>query len=832
MIFNKVITLCTFIAITFHLVPTAHLPVSDLSPKTDNALPTPTTFSSPQTPFVRAGIKDHQWSLTLLPQAATVTGSVVTTTDTFAYSDWLGSNQLQVLRVTQASDYLEYTFDVPQAYDVAINLDFFPLDTGIRDIDVAIMINGEYPFSEAQQLSLKKWWTTPNTFTQDRYENEIMPKATLANRWINQSLWDSARLKARPLNWPLVAGSNTLRLYALQGAFLLGELRLTPPVVQPSYAAYRQAHAQGVVQSTPLVTVQAEHLHERNSLLTRFNTNREPRVEPFALIAGKLNVLDGATYQTPGQIIAYQVAVPASGFYQLTFKVLQNRMQTVSYRRLRINGEVPFEEANVLPFPANRQWQHRTLGPLEGDPYLFYFPAGTHQVSLEVNASLFADSYETIRTLMDDVNALSLAIKKITGNTVDPNREWDLLSYLPSIQTDIDGFITDLDDVMLQWQNAMQANQQSDVIASVAIARRLLVTLRNEVNLIPRRINTLAGSSGSVLYRLGIVLPLLIQSPLTIDQWYLHGTEAALPSARAGFFLSLWVGIQRFFASFFSDQFKETTNPDEIVVWVSRSRQYVNLLQQMVDDQFTPLTGIPVRVNINPNEDKLILASSANQQPDIAMGIAGWRPYDFAIRNNVYDLSTFPDFREVSDRFYPGSFTQLIYQDGVFGIPETQNFYLLFYRQDVMDRLALEVPSTWNEVIGILPELQRFGMNFYSMLSSTNAFKAFVLTMPFIRQFGGQIFSDDALRGAYDDPRTIEALTLMTDLYTTYSLPLEVGSFYNEFRYGRLPIGIGDFGMYISLLHAAPEIAGLWNIAPLPGIEQDGIINRSFDGSS
>jgi maltose-binding protein MalE len=172
----------------------------------------------------------------------------------------------------------------------------------------------------------------------------------------------------------------------------------------------------------------------------------------------------------------------------------------------------------------------------------------------------------------------------------------------------------------------------------------------------------------------------MIQSPLTIDQFYVHGQTAILPQVQAGFFLTVWVGIQRFFASFFSDQYQDSTNPNELVVWVSRSRQFVNLLQQMVDAEFTPITGIPVRININPNEDKLILASSAGKQPDIAMGIAGWRPYDFAIRNNVYDLSTFPDFKEVSNRFYPGSFLQLIYQDGVFGLPETQNFYLLLFK--------------------------------------------------------------------------------------------------------------------------------------------------------
>ena len=73
----------------------------------------------------------------------------------------------------------------------------------------------------------------------------------------------------------------------------------------------------------------------------------------------------------------------------------------------------------------------------------------------------------------------------------------------------------------------------------------------------------------------------------------------------------------------------------------------------------------------------------------------------------------------------------------------------------------------------------------------------------------------------------------MSELYTIYSLPLEVGSFYNSFRYGDIPIGIGDFEMYIRLLHAAPEIAGLWKISVIPGIKgEDGVVNRSFDGAS
>jgi len=832
MIRHKVMTLFSFAAMILPLF----LGLSK-SPTTPSVLSESSPLESKNSihPFKRmtpVGIIDHQWRETLTPSQANLSGGVVTTTETFEYASWVGDNISPVIRFESTPSFIEYQLTSPQAYEVEMTFDYLPLDSGIRDIDIALMLNGEYPFADAEQITLKKWWLTPHEFATDRYQNEIMPKATLDQSWRSQPLMDSQRLQDQPLLWPLQTGENTIRIYSLQGAFLLGQIHLSPISHPQSYADYLTEHQSGILQHQSLIKVEAEHLASRNSLLARFTTNREPNVSPFALIEGKLNVIDGATYQTPGQTITYDIDVPASGFYYLTFKVLQNRIQSISYRRLRINGVVPFAEANLIPFKANRQWQNVTLGPLEGDAYQFYFPAGTHQLSLEVNASSFAESYQAIRNLMNDVNALSLAIKKITGNTIDPNREWDLLTYLPNLVLDIDGYIETLDDVSQQWKTLMQASDQSDVLASIKIARQLLTTLRNNVDAIPRRIETLSGSSGSVLYRLGIMLPLLIQSPLTIDQFYVHGDEAPLPTPIAGFFRVVWIGIQRFFASFFSDQFQDSTNPNELVVWVSRSRQYVNLLQQMVDAEFTPMTGIPVRININPNEEKLILASSAGKQPDIAMGIAGWRPYDFAIRNNVYDLSSFEDFRNVSDRFYPGSFMQLIYQDGVYGLPETQNFYLLFYRQDIMQRLQLDIPSTWNDVISILPELQRFGMNFYSMLSSTNAFKAFVLTMPFIRQFGGKIFRDDGLAAAYDDPQTIEALTLMTDLFTTYSLPLEVGSFYNEFRYGRLPIGIGDFGMYISLLHAAPEIAGLWNIAPLPGIEQDGIVNRSFDGSS
>ena len=43
----------------------------------------------------------------------------------------------------------------------------------------------------------------------------------------------------------------------------------------------------------------------------------------------------------------------------------------------------------------------------------------------------------------------------------------------------------------------------------------------------------------------------------------------------------------------------------------------------------------------------------------------------------------------------PGTFLPFMYEGKVYGLPETQDFYLTFYRKDVLGMLNITVPSTW-----------------------------------------------------------------------------------------------------------------------------------------
>lgn len=837
-----IITLLSFFAVLF----TGHPITVSAQTETEGETPTPLSasnnYSSVYQQWLLEGLRDdHNETVVVSPFDFLLNSTGTLTHLNEEYATFLNENQLSNGVETdvyqwdeeQSLYFVEMEVEVSQTALYTIKLDYYSQTTSIRDIEMSLLINGETPYYEASQITLSTFWQTNQEVMADRYGNDIMPTSEQHRKWTHTYLHDAPRIQENPLVFKLEAGINMVRIEVNNGLFLLGQVYFGPQVSYQSYETYLEENQFIGLAHDAFVRQEAEEPTLKNTLSIRYGTNRSPNVRPFALIENRLNIIDGSTYNDAGDTLYYDLEVPFSGFYYITLKVLQTKTNTRVFRTVTINGEVPFTEALTVPFDYGTRWRNQTLTDVEGERLAFYLEEGINRIGLTVNSSPMRQIYENIRFVMSGINELALDVKKLTGSNIDRNVEWEIADYMPNLQSDLVGYGDLIKSSYEQWLLLNKTSRTSEISSGLKISYEWLYDLSENPNQVPRRLARLSGGANSVLQKLGIILPLVIESPLTIDVLYVHGQEVNLPAANANFFRSAWISIRRFFASFFSDQYRASRDPEELEIWVNRSRQYVNLMQQMVDSEFTQETGVKVKISIMPNEDKLILAASSGTEPDIAMGVAGWRPYDFAIRDAILDLRQFDDFNEVASRFHTGSLLQLVYQDGIYGLPETQNFYVLFYRRDIIENLNLIIPDTWDEVISILPELQRYGLNFYSQLATTSSFKGFATTMPYIYQFGGKIFEDDALSAAFDDPKTIEAITFMTELFTIYSLPLEVGSFYNEFRYGSIPIGIGDFGMYNQLLNAAPEIAGLWDIAPMPGIlREDGIVDRSYDGAS
>ncbi len=252
----------------------------------------------------------------------------------------------------------------------------------------------------------------------------------------------------------------------------------------------------------------------------------------------------------------------------------------------------------------------------------------------------------------------------------------------------------------------------------------------------------------------------------------------------------------------------------------------------MIDEYFTPKTGIEVDISIMPDQNKLVLANSSGNAPDVATGINYTIPYEIGIRGALVDMAKYEDFKEAAANFEPGFFMTGSVGDGIYSMPETMNFWVLFYRTDVMEKLGLEVPQTMDDVIAMLPSLQMKGLNFYYPTAGMLLMRNFHGTTPLIVQNGGSLYNPTAAEGtALGNEETVNGFTKLTDLFTIYNLPVNVDNFYQHFRNGDMPIGIADYATYNMLTNAAPELAGSWEVSLIPGtVQADGSIDRSVCG--
>lgn len=727
-----------------------------------------------------------------------------------------------------------YPVTVPEDGLYELSFDYYPISTDSVPIEGSILVNGEFPYYESRRIVFPvKWKNEKDIFDIDRFGNEIIPKQVAIPEWSQITAKDASYLQAEPLKFYLKKGLNTITLSNLRGEMLVGNVSVHSPKLLPTYEEYK-SNVPKKEEINEMIIREAEKDYTKNSSYIRPVASVGSSVYPNDPKKLYLNSVGGESWVEGGQRINWNVAVEQEGLYKLTFKVLQNKDSGgIVYRKLFIDGEIPFAEVAHIPFVHNKAWENVTLADDKGEDYLFYLTKGKHEISLEVDASPLERTINTINEVVREMQDFSLQIKKLTGNQTDTSREWNISEYLPNVDVRLTEWADRLNDESNYIASVNQSNSSQD-IASLKLAEKKLKKLSEEPDELPNRLTELTEGSSSVAQLLGNLLLELPKQPLLVDSFYVHGGDVKdLPKAEAGFWSSTRYNVQRFVQSFSTKNYSVSDVADDTIeIWVNRPRQYVELIQNMADQKFTPNTGIKVEFSIMPDEGKLILASAADNQPDVAIGVSNWLPYELSMRGAVVDLHQFEDFEPYSKQFSPGAFLSLMIDDSVYALPETQDFFVQFYRKDILNSLNIPVPNTWEDVVKILPELQRYGMNYFTPMAGDSAFKSFQATTPFIYQFQGELYSEDGMTTALAEENSLRAIQFMTDLNTIYSMPLQVPNFYNHFRYSTLPIGVSSFGTYVQLTAAAPEIAGWWEIAPQPGIEQeDGNVERWAPGS-
>lgn len=718
-----------------------------------------------------------------------------------------------------------------------IDMDYFRLNEGLVNPEFSIEVNGSFQYFESRRIIAPTYWENESDeFETNRHGNELVPNQVAIEEWQTMTFNDPNNEHADGLLFYLEEGDNELTLTHSSGEMQIGDIRIYSPEALPSYNEYINDYAAAHEQSETLEVYEAEWPDRKNSSYVRPIARKDVNVYPYDPAIQLLNTFGGDSWSEGGQSVTYEIEVPENGLYNLTFKTLQNHKQNVPvFRTVEINGEIPFEELKHYRMEPSNTWMNQTLVDDAGEAYTFYLEEGTNTVTLTADITPMTPLVNTLTQMLQEINSLGLSVSRLTGNQPDRNRDWVISEFIPEVEEEFTAWI----EVLKSYQEDLAElyghpdEQTTDQVALGLLIRRL-ETLREEPNELPNRLSELSEGSSSATQMIGDLISQLQDTPLLMDRFYIHTDNQELPPANEGFFNRMGSRIREFVASFTMQTYDvEETDDDILEVWVGRNQQYVELMQNMVDADFTSSTGQEVRLSVMPNEQKLILANSSNQQPDVALGVSVGQPWELAVRGAAYDLRQFDDFEEFSTNFSPGAFLPMMIDDSVFAMPETQDFYVLFYRTDIVEQLNMPVPDTWDDVLNVLPELQRYGMNFFVPLSGPAGIKPFMFTAPFIYQFGGDIYAEDGMSTAIDSQGAVDGMQFMTDLYTLYSLPLQVPNFYNAFRYGEIPMGIANFETYVQLLSAAPEIRNSWTIAPHPGVmQEDGTVDRSTPGSA
>ncbi len=707
-----------------------------------------------------------------------------------------------------------------------LDITYLLFDNNVDAVQYQLKVNGVSPFFETQTLILPSSWVfEQETFTLDRYNNDIQPRSIKEVEWQHTIIRDFKGMYQNPYLIHL-SKDDVLSLSYVNSRFLVASISVVPYDAPDSYDAFMNMHASTPIIDDVLVQVSAREMALRNDPSIRLRVEQDPSNLYYDTQQLRLNTIFGDSWESGGQQISYHIEVEQAGLYQLSFKYRQYLLKDLPvFRNIYINGALQYEEMLSVAFPHSMSFINRTLKKDDETPYYVYLNAGLNSITLEATSEPYAQSIENLKYIMNEIQELSLSIKRYTSGATDRYRDWDVELYFPNAVSDIRSWVVILESMYDELLSVGSDSNPSE-IANIKVSINRLNDIADDINSLPSRMVQFSDGDSSVNQMLGQIASQLMRSNLELERTMIHG-DVSLPRPYTTIFTSIFEGTKRLILSFINNPYSVNNSDEDLNVWVNYPRQYIEIMQIMIDQSY--FGNRKVTLSQMPDQNKLILANTSGKAPDVAIGVDHWIPYEFSIRGASVDLRQFDGYEEVVSRFSKGAMIPYAFEDGMYGLPSTQNFWVTFYRNDILTSIGAEdIPDTWNDVIDVLPLLQSYGLNYFVPLAQFSGLKPFVATIPYVYQFGGNLYTETGMQTGINSTETLEGMELMSELFTLYNVPKFVGNFFNSFRYGTLPIGIGDLATYILLNSAADELDGLWSMAPHPGVldPETNTINR------
>lgn len=782
----------------------------------------------------------------------------------------------QMAVISDEETLIGWRFNVEEAglYSIKINYynfaEYTDPETGVtyssRSSSIAkrVYIDGEIPFYEARQFYITRNWMDQNEIVRDSVtDNDIRPFQQEMSIWQTQAVKDHMGYYSSPLQFYLSEGEHTIMFEPVRESCAIAEVIIYNDEEVLSYeelkAQYEAAGYEPVsaTDNTPIdpkapnesndenyIYIEAEKPSLKSSPTMYGVTDRSsPLTYPYHPSKIRLNTIGGDKWQNAGEWIEWSFTVKNAGLYRISFKSRQNLVSnSFTSRQILLDGEEICQETNAVEFNYSSDWNLVTLGNGEED-YLFYLSEGEHTIRMVAILGEVGEILKEAENIISEYNAIYRDILMLTGSTPDTNRGYQFEKIIPDTLENLKTQTARLQAVSDRIKEiyGSQAGEQTSEIES-------LLYVSEQINEDSEQIKERFTLFKDNIAAMGTWINDMREQPLALDYIIVSAPDSQLPRVQANFFESLVHEVSAFIASFTEDYDNigaghVDASEDPVVVWVETgagqagNRDNATVLKQIIDERFTPNTGIPVQLKLVAG-GALTPAILAGNGPDACLSRGSSDPVNFALRGavvNLNDPEQFENCEEVFTWFSDSALRPLRFRSGIYGLPETQDFLMLYYRTDICAELGIDPETdleTWDDIKSILPILQSHSMNFGMPVGGTLNLFATLLY-----QMGGELYVPDpdheydGIKTTLDQDAALDAFKLWTDFYTVYGVP-NAYDFSNWFRSGEMPIGIAGYSQYNQLSVFAPELEGFWSFAPVPGtVNEDGEVDHTVAGT-
>ncbi|MCQ2416274.1 MAG: extracellular solute-binding protein [Oscillospiraceae bacterium] len=726
---------------------------------------------------------------------------------------------------------VSYDFDVAETGNYSIEMLYYAMESTANQSEFSLMIDGELPFASAARICLNKIYVNKTEIRTDTRGNQIRPAQTEKPAWQTQFLYDKDGLFNTPLIFHLEKGHHTITLKGIKAALGIGSIR----ICQPDSNIRSETPDPSALENTPsaLLRLEGESAACKSaSTLYPGYDHSSYTVSPSDPVKMVYNTIGGANWNQAGQSITWEIAanaLPGDGWYKIGIKARQDTMRGLySNRRILIDGEIPNTACSQVKFYYDSSWNLTTVSDGEEPAYVYLTANEAHTLTMEVMPGEIGEYMRRLEDVVTDLNTCYKQILMITGPNPDKYNDYYVEESIPTLISDFQR----LSEALKEAQNGIETLSGS--LGSEAAALQRMYVILDKCIKKPSRIPSYVSQIKDHISTISTFICDYRNQPLEIDYIELASPDRSFSSIKSNPLKQLAFQCKAFAGSFTEDYTTlSDVDPEEenvISVWVNLGRDQALAVKDLVENEYAVAhPDTPIAVNLVVGG--VVEASLAGEGPDVALFLGGEFPVNLACRGLLADLSQFPDYQQQMTDYHPEAAVQYSYNGGVYGMPLTQSWTMMFYRSDILTELGYtELPRTWDDLIDMLPALQRNHLGMGLILPSTNVAASTEPGHTFaslLLQRGLNYYNDAQTRTQFDAVPAIQCFEKWTDFYSDYRF-MQTYDAYSYFRTGQYPIVIANYSFCNQLSVAAPEIKGLWDFTVMPGtVQEDGTINHA-----